>query len=311
MPVSGSDSSPPIIPGPVLNMAALLGACTFNGLTFGAPGSGITLSKIQGLHDLPGVKIADLDKTYDHGMWGGIDFLTMRVVTLTVMVTGQGNADFLNNLNTVFNTFQSSFIEQPFFFMNGTRFINCRVRKRSAALDIRSEANTVTCTVLVELNAMDPRIYDAGVTVYSARIPLNQGGQAFPVDFPVRFGAADPTYSFGVVNNGNFESRGTMTIYGPITAPCVENLTVGARLWFPTLVLGSSDFLTINLDAYGAWFDGTGPYTANPGTSVDYLLSTDSTWWAFQPGLNLLTFHGSTFGWTAAQLQIPFVSAWT
>lgn len=294
-----------------LGLATFMGTGSFNGLSFGSKagdGSGILFDKVQGIHDKPQVKVGDIDKTYDHGMWAGDDFFTMRSITLDFRVVATSASQHLSLLNSMINAFNTSLTELPLYYMNSTRYSNVRVRKMSPALDIHWEQGMLTCVVSVQMDATDPRQYDANIVTITESTPSNAQGVTFPVTFPIVF-TADPTGSFTVTNNGNLDTRPIITISGPISSPFIQNVTTGQYLWWPNLTLGASDYLTVDLARRGSWLNGTGPYTATPGYSQNYQLASGYSWWSFQPGTTTVIFRGNLFN-QQGSLSMPFASAW-
>jgi hypothetical protein len=87
-------------------------------------------------------------------------------------------------------------------------------------------------TFQLSLVAADPRIYST--ELYSESVDAGStagsGGMAFPMGFPLSFGAAVPVGQVFPVNNGNAESFPLYTIYGPGVNPSIVNMTTGSSL---------------------------------------------------------------------------------
>ncbi|MBB1251845.1 phage tail family protein [Streptomyces sp. OF3] len=129
----------------------------------GVPDSAISLVAVDGLLSLPDMRTSDLTLVQRHGLYPGDDYMDGRAVTLTLEVYGATRAEFTNALSAVYAAFRPAQPERPLRFRfpgigaDRTAFVNARVRKRSAPLDLNF-AHRV-CNVVVEFFATDPHIY--------------------------------------------------------------------------------------------------------------------------------------------------------
>jgi hypothetical protein len=167
--------------------------------------------------------------------------------------------------------------------------------RRSGVLKEASD-NPLYVAFEVGLIAPDPRKYGAS---YRATTTANSQvlGITPPLTPPILLPAQAPPGSLTVTNAGNFETRPTIVITGPITAPAVYNQTMGRLISFSALTLGATDVLTIDLLNKVATLNGS-PRSADLGSS----------WWVLPPGTSQIVLQGAAA--VGATLTINYSDAW-
>ena len=108
-------------------------------------------------------------------------------------------------------------------------------------------------------------------------MPAGSGGvpgRTYPLTFPRTYPAAPVAGSRVIVNAGSATAYPTIKIYGPITAPIIDNLE-GDDYSFPTLTITAGNYLEIDTRAR------TILYNSDPADSRRHLLdyTTGSSWW--------------------------------
>ena len=141
-----------------------------------------------------------------------------------------------------------------------------------------------TAHVLATYASEDWLFYSDDVLTGEITSMVSDSGTSFPLSFPTGFGGSGSTNTISVDNTGNARSYPTLTIYGPITNPKVENLSTGEFIQF-AVYLAQGEYLEINMRERTALLGGT---ASRRGT-----MAVGSKWWSLLPGTNQLRFSGT------------------
>jgi hypothetical protein len=280
----------------------------FNGFVFGGTDSPYQITAVDGIEDLPVLRVQDDNRGYQDGMFTGRDFLSGRIIQMSMQVFGTANASMQQNLALLQNALipqqQGTGILQFQIPGSNLQEVNARVRRRAVRID--PDFTYGRAIVTYEFFAPDPRRYDSliqstdlilGVTttgrtynrVYTAAASPNANPNTTGMSFGG--GAGSPNL---VVNNGNTTTYPLITITGPAINPVITNATAGAFLQI-NYTLGSTDTLVISTDFR--------TLTLN-GVTRRSILANNSTWFGAQPGTNLYTFAATgTAGSTSCLVQ--------
>lgn len=139
-----------------------------------------------------------------------------------------------------------------------------------------------------------------GITDQSATVEpaADVGGFSYPYSYPYSYGGTGGTGD-AVVNGGDAPSWPLLRLYGPITLPIVENLTLGRGLYFAT-TLAAGDFLEIDTEARTVLMNGV------VGASRYGLLNAAaSSWWPLEPGTNAIRLRAQAFD-TGARVELTY-----
>lgn len=176
--------------------------------------------------------------------------------------------------------------------------------RRSGRLLITPVTDTLS-EYSISLLAPDPRKYATSPITASIAVIAATGGLAPPWTPPVLLPELDGGSSQAtLLNAGIYDTPPTITIYGPGSFISIHNLTTNKHLTFNALVLGASDFITINVAAGTALLGGTSPRAPSTGSAVigDFKLD---------PGENSFKIFGTLTGATPPSATITAYSAWT
>jgi len=231
------------------------------------PGTPYLIDKFLGL-DLDDFRTDDQPRSQAHGSEAGRDLLGSRDLTLDVYAFGVlGDAATTTtrtpelawtNMDDLVGAWAATSLDtgmttpdQPDMVLRFKvpgqpvrRFLG-RARK-VARNDTPTPFGYATATL--QFTALDPRSYADTVSAASVAVTgTTTGGLTFPATFPVTFGASSDG-QLTVRNIGNFSTRPTLTITGPITNPRVENLTDGTFIQV-NLALAGGEPLTIDSPA--------------------------------------------------------------
>ena len=278
----------------------------FNGFVFGGTNSPYQITSVDGLEDLPALRVQDDNRGYQDGMFTGRDFLGGRTVQIGMQVFGTSATSMQTNLNALQNVLipQAQGTKVLQFQIPGSNLqrIDARVRKRAVRID--PEFTYGRAIVNYEFFAPDPRRYDdtlqttdltLGVTttgrtynrVYTAT--ATPGANPFTTGMSFGGGASSPNL---IANNGNTTTYPLITITGPATNPVVTNATTGAFLQI-NYTMGSTDTLVINTDFRTLTLNGVNRRS---------ILANNSTWFGAEPGTSLYTFSASSTSGTTSCL---------
>lgn len=128
------------------------------------------------------------------------------------------------------------------------------------------------------------------------------GSFVLPEVLPSVIGATTYSSNGSVENQGDWPSYPSFTVYGPINYPKITNTTTGEYIEISQNLSSGSDVLTINYDqdSYAIELNGN---------SVIGSLTSGSTLFKIQPGINNLTLSGSSVG-SGAYASASVYSAW-
>lgn len=155
---------------------------------------------------------------------------------------------------------------------------NCRLADASTpVLDQDSQGAFVSYQVT--LRCADPRWESQVASSVSTGAPSSSGGMPLPLVFPIPWGSASVGGSVIVTNNGTSTAWPIITVQGPASGPVVTCSTQGKFLSFDSLVLGSSDVLTIDTHP------SSRSATVNGFSVLGSLRWLDSSFFGLRPGV--------------------------
>ena len=289
--VTGSGLTPPMSG----DIGFWTGSITYGNvvLPFGAQDSNGTAWLLLGTDGLDGAPTAGqvIQHAGDHGGFATPQWYAPRPITLRIQASAatqalRDTARALLQQAIPINDMATLLYNEP---------VPKTLMVRRSGVIKEEYPNTLEAVFTVGLIAPDPRKYGAATTV---KVVANSQdlGIVFPLTFPLTFPAQAPPGVAIVTNNGNFETRPTITINGPITAPAVYHATTGQTISFSTLTLQSTDTLVLDLLDKVAYLDGA-------LTPADLT----SSWWTLAPGPSQIFLQGDG---SAALMTITFNDAW-
>jgi len=152
--------------------------------------------------------------------------------------------------------------------------------------------------LIIGLVAPDPRKYGTVLHTATATQASAAAGLAPPLTPPFTLPAGAPPMAVAVTNAGSFETRPTVTITGPITAPAVVNQTTGAAVSFSGMTLAASDQLVVDLLAKQSYLNG-----------VYRTADISSSWWSL-PQNATTTVQVTGTGATGSTMTVAWRDAW-
>src|SRR5205823_1341965 len=122
---------------------------------------------IKGLDDLPDLRLSDVPRPSDHGLFAGRDLTSGRTVEIDLEVRAATATLFRADIDALDAATIVATAEAALSFklpgQSGARRVNCRPRKRSLPVD--QDYSFGVGRAKLSFAATDPRIYDDTLTV--------------------------------------------------------------------------------------------------------------------------------------------------
>lgn len=210
------------------------GQIEWQGLLLGA-GTPYRWRNLEGWLDLPDVRDADTDRPDTHGAFLGQLFAGRRLITYTWVTRGVDRASFPDAVNALrAATTIGDGSEHPLVVaLHGRRhMVLARCIRRTLPTDRAYAIGYATGAI--QWRATNPRILELPQLTATTRLPAPRtSGVAFPLVFPVSFGAATPPGGeLLLTNRGNEAAQPVWRITGPVLGPAITNIDTGAVLGF-------------------------------------------------------------------------------
>jgi hypothetical protein len=257
----------------------------YRGLTIGGDLGPITIRTVEGLADLPELRVSDRPLLLRHGYHAGTDLMGARTITVELEVVAYDEASFTSSVDALVAG-------------GDVGMVLARCRKRAVAID--DNYLEWSAAFAVELVATDPRIYAATEGLITTGVPTAGVGRTYPLTFSRTYGAAGSGGLILATNEGNVATPWVARLDGPLNYPRLENITVD-RLLELDLVLQAGEWLVLDSARRAVLFLGSSSRYAD--------LSPGSEWWELAPGVNEVSFR--TIDITdAGTVQFAWRSAW-
>ena len=249
----------------------------FNGWMFGGPGQGVQVLEIDGLEDMPSLRVQDDSRGFQDGMFTGRDFLNGRSIMFTLQI--------MNDANATMQTYLAQLKANLAFQQNGTgtlqfklpgravQRVSARVRRR--ALRVDPDYTFGKSLAVVELFCPDPRIYDdaaQGAVLTPGAGAGRTYNRVYPLLYNASTGSSSATATF--TNAGNVTVFPSFTLTGGMNTPLINNVSTGELIKI-NYVLGASDTMIVDPDLRQVTLNG------NPARN---LIDNTTTWFGFPPG---------------------------
>jgi hypothetical protein len=265
------------------------------------PGTDYIITKWEG-YGISSFRTSDDPAPLQHGTWTGPEYLPGRDVTIDVLVRGDSAEDVVTSLeallaawylDTTVDGYGTKLPLQVKIPGLDERYLYGRPRRAKVATDRIVGANA---QVSLEFFGSDPRWYSA--TLHTETINGGSAatgyGYAKAYDYGYGGGAGNLVVA---TNAGSFPTTPSVTIYGPVTNPYIENTTTGETVYFD-ITLGVGETLVVDFTDKTVLLGGTtSRYNTKRGT-----------WWALVPGNNSIRLGGTSAGTPTA--SVSWRDAW-
>jgi len=285
---TGSIAYSPAV-GPAVTIS--LGASDANGTQW-------VLNDFSGLDGVPTAGQV-VQRAGDHGGYASPQFLAPRPITLTITASAisQAQRDVARYaLHQAIPVGSGGGSDLALFTFNEPVAKQCYVRGSGTAVT-ESCVSTSEVEFTVGLIAPDPRLYSAVQHSAVGTAGSRAAGLAPPWTPPITLPAGAPPASVSVTNAGNFETRPTVTIQGPITAPQVQNVTTGQIVSYSALTLGAGDLLVLDFMNRVGTLNG-----------VYRPADVSSAWSVMPPGATTFQMLGTAS--SGASMTVSWYDAW-
>lgn len=271
----------------------------FNGYLFGGIGQNVQVLFVEGLEDVPALRVQDEGRGYSDGMFTGRDFLNGRSITMSLQIMGDpsGAGGASTSMQTYLQAMKANLISQTtgtgvlqiYLPNRGVQRLNARVRRRSIKID--PEYTYGKAYAMVEFFCPDPRIYSDTLSSFLFS-PISGWFRAYNKTYSMNytfFGSGQSSYT--VTNSGNYETYPVFTFTGNsltgTNGVAITNSTTGKILSFPNVSLGATDVLVVDTDMKTVTLNGV---------AARNLLSNSSQWFSLPAGTATTLTYSTTAG---------------
>lgn len=257
----------------------------YNSLLMGS-GTPYTVTGLEGLWDLPAVRVFDLDRIDYHGAIPGEDLLSARSLVAEITATSSTQATMESQMLAMAQAFMVRSDDIPLVWQRPgqvKKMINCRPRRRSFKSDY--EMAKGLADGVVELYAADPTIYS--LAQKTQNIVLNAG-------------TASGNGAFS--NAGFFDSWPKFTLVGAGSNPRFANAQDSNRQVRIDITMAGGDTLVVDTHPLRR------TVTLNGVDRYD-LVRSDNQWWKLAAGSNTITFSRTATTGTQT-LTVAWYDAW-
>jgi hypothetical protein len=213
-------------------------------------GTSVGLADLPGWLDAPDLRVQSTGRPDRHGVYAGRSLAGARVVEVLLTAVSD-DLTLVDGIRAA-----TAIAEDPteeelvvWFGTGAAQLVYARLVRRALPTDLDWVTGVRRCRL--QFMAPDPRRYS--VTEYSASIglpPTPSGGLAFPLAFPLDFGATTSVGQLTVTNGGDATTWPTLQIQGPVTGPIVTNVGTGDQLVFdPTWTVAAGETVEVDTDA--------------------------------------------------------------
>ena len=274
------------------------GEVALGDITFGTTdeyGVEWVLSSLSGWSDSPGSTGSVEQRASNHGGWIGPAHLTPRVLEIkgTLLASDwDGASRALKRLTAAIPLS----VPQDIYVNDGYQVQQAKVRQEGDPLTERLEG---WARFSLSLLAPDPRKYSADLVTLETGLPSTSGGLSLPLSLPLSISATVTSGILSATNEGNFGTRPTFVVHGPVDPFRITHRGQGRVIRFHEaipagrFVLIDTDKKTALLDGTaarritGTWFEYEGISPSNPSGLNEVSFSADS----YDPAARLVSEH--------------------
>lgn len=272
----------------------------FNDFVFGGADSVYQVMTVDGLEDLPSIRVQDDNRGYFDGMWTGRDFLSGR--TITIVITVRGDVNY--TMNYYLNLLQENLKPQTagtgvlqFQFPGNTlQRVNARVRRRSIQINTNYSSGLATATY--EFFCPDPLIYDNTLNELELYGTSAITGRTYNRVYNMVYGTGGQTANL-CENIGWTNTYPVFTIKGPCINPQINDTNTGNVLSI-VYSMQTSDTLILDTNLRSVTLNGVNRRS---------LLTNNSTWFSMTPGNNYYRFTAASGTGTGTSCVVSWRSA--
>ena len=257
------------------------------------------------------IRSNDTNLPIHHGQQFGVDYAGGRSVTIDVEMWASTAEGLQDRIQEWLAATAPSEIEHPLIMQlpnwspeSDLLAIDVRPRRRSGpVIDVTTTIGHMA-RASCQFWATDPRIYNKNVQSNLVTQATSTGGLTFDVTPDFTFGVASSNGTAYITNYGTFETWPHYTIAGPVTNPSIELVDQNGFVWTLAFNGTISTGQELHIDTHPR----NRTVLLNGSSTRYFWLQDPNGWRYFEPGINQVTFRGTTAG--SPSLLIEYKSAW-
>jgi hypothetical protein len=273
-----------------------LGRIQWGDLLMG-PGTGYSISSIDGIDDLPEVRNQDVAKSDAHGDYTGPDYTGPRTVQLGLTLIADTPDQLRQMILDLRRATQPGTLPADLQLLDWGISVTGKVRKRSVPYDAAYLWRTGTAAI--EWYCADPYLYGADEQSASTTAYSPSAGRTYPRTHPVTYGSTGSSGTITATNSGDATAYPVLRLDGPVANPTVEQTTTGALLVLDT-TLQAGDYLILDTRSRAVLYQGTSPRRS--------WVRAGSTWPTVEPGDNQFVYRGAALPGAPGQTSLLTVT---
>lgn len=248
----------------------------------------------------PAGTLSPVQKPRQDGAWGGLSYLTARVLHIGGQVVAPTMALAEQAIDTLIAAVPLGNTTLTVIEAGLPRTLT--VRRDGEVLATLTPGADLIWSYSIQLVATDPRKLGADLTGTTA-LPSTSGGLSWPLSWPLSWTATTVTGQINLANPGNATGPVKLVINGPITAPTITHVSTGLALAFAaSFSLGAGEFVTVDMERQEVLAQGQAAASRNA-----WVTSAEFT--GFDPGPNTWALTAPSY--SAGTVQVIATPAWS
>jgi hypothetical protein len=213
-------------------LVARNGDIEWAGLLIGA-GSAYAVNSITGWYGAPGARRVSTDRPGRHGALPGELRASERIIEAEIRIRQGVNFSAARDALAAALAWSENPVEEPLVIqLDGTAsLVNARVVNFELPTPARYGVGYGPASI--QWAASDPKRYSLALQQETAGLPeASSSGLAFPLAFPLDFGAGQAGGQITLTNSGNADAWPVFEVTGPIFGPVITDVETGRALTF-------------------------------------------------------------------------------
>ena len=241
------------------------------------------ITKVSGLDD-PALRDSRQDRAAMDGQIDYAHLLAERLITLRGKIIAASESDLVTKRQNLENAFiKDGSYHWLTYQLSGqvAKQVYCKVFSKSIT---ETYLEKYIRPFLVNLIAVDPRIYSQTEYTDTVYIPSAVGGRVYAKVYPKTYGTIQVGGKVTIANDGNYSVLPVVKMYGPLSSPKIRNNNDGQKEVLINLVVIDGDYLELDFEEKTIMLNGT-------TSRYNYLASGSDQWWKLKPDNNEIEFR--------------------